>query len=125
MTQENIISSFRCTGICPFNKDAMQLPIGNVLEHAFLEEKTCSSSFLRIRTVDANTGLDTDHPGCEDISPTLPYLQRQTSLTRTLLRLDAVPPQLKIPEARLNSCGQWCSWHADDTWSQLMGVAYC
>ena len=50
--------------------------------------------------------MDTDHPGCEDISPTLPYLQRQTSLTRTLLRLDAVPPQLKIPEARLNSCGR-------------------
>ena len=117
MTQPNIISSFRCTGIYPFKRDAIQLPIGQTSNSASpsLEEQTglnfiplytCTSSPSVRQLRNTNDGFE-DPSSDEDTSATAtPCLQRQTSVTRSLARLDNFPPQLKIPEGKLKNCGR-------------------
>ncbi len=102
MTQANAISGFRCTGIYPFDRNAIQPsvtvanPTTTSLEEqtglSFIPLYTCSPSVVSRKTNDD-----------EDPSP-MQY--RQTSVTRSLANLDAIPPCIKVPEQRLKNCGR-------------------
>ena len=95
MSQQNIISNFRCTGICPFNREAIQLPIRQsiICTSTSLEEQTglnfiplysyASSPSVRCsRTHNDNSFGDTssDEDQVANASPA-PSLHRQTSVS--------------------------------------------
>ena len=107
MTQQNVISSFRCTGICPFNRDAIQLPISNGRKSFDALEKETGLKFIPLYTCTNSPSVRQVRDSLEEgnSTPFVPCLQRQTAVTRMLMSLDNIP-QLKVPEERLKNCGR-------------------
>lgn len=103
MTPANIISSFRCTGIYPFSREAFELPINAPKTPISLEQQT-GLSFIPLFT---SPGCRTPHQLSDTPSShrAVPVLKRQTYLTKTLSEIEA-PKQIKVPTAKLNNCGR-------------------
>ena len=109
MTQSNVISGFRCTGIYPFNREAIQLPIsvdpGRALSLekqtglSFIPLYSCSPSSRRSSRIShghenlATSNSDDDSENFCQQQDMSPRLYRQSSVTRTIARLDLMPPK--------------------------------
>lgn len=110
MTPANAISGFRCTGILPFNREAIQPPATGVLDRVstlaqesglnFIPLYTCSPSRRRPTSSAEETVV-----ASVDDSPN-DCLQRQTSVTKCLAKLNAIQPNLLIREKQVKHSGR-------------------
>ena len=122
MTQSNVISGFRCTGIYPFNREAIQLPISVDPGRALSLEKQTGLSFIPLYSCSpssrqssrishghenlATSNSDDDSENFCQQQDMSPRLYRQSSVTRTIARLDLMPPKIQVPVAKEKNCGR-------------------